>query len=180
MALAQAVQSSAVSAHQAGDIRPDDLHAHLLFKGAEHGFIIEGTALHHDLAAQFFRAGSADHLVQRVLDHADGQACGDVFDRSAVLLGLLHGGVHKDGATGAEVHRVLGKEAHLGKVRDGVAQGLGKGLDEGAAAGGAGLVEQNRIDRPVADLEALHVLPADVDDEVHVGQEKAFLMRSSP
>ena len=66
---------------------------------------------------------------------------------------------------------MLGKEAHLGKVRDGVAQGFGKGLDEGAAAGGAGLVEQNRIDRPVADLEALHVLPADVDDEVHVGGE---------
>ena len=68
---------------------------------------------------------------------------------------------------------MLGKEAHLGKVRDGVAQGFGKGLDEGAAAGGAGLVEQNRIDRPVADLEALHVLPADVDDEVHVGGEVA-------
>ena len=57
MALAQAVQGSAVSAHQTGNVRPDDLHAHLFFKGAEHGFIIKGTALHHDLAAQLFRAG---------------------------------------------------------------------------------------------------------------------------
>ncbi len=45
MALAQAVQGSAVSTHQTGNVRPDDLHAHLLFKGAEYRFIIEGTAL---------------------------------------------------------------------------------------------------------------------------------------
>ncbi len=54
MALAQAVQGRAVSAHQTGDVGADDLHAHLFFKGAEHGFIVEGAALHHDLAAQLF------------------------------------------------------------------------------------------------------------------------------
>ena len=57
-----------VSAHQAGNVRADDLHAHLFFKGAEHGFIIKGTALHHDLAAQLFRTGCADDLVQCVLN----------------------------------------------------------------------------------------------------------------
>ena len=33
---------------------------------------------------------------------------------------------------------VLGQQAQLGEVGDGVPQGLGEGLDKGAAAGGAG------------------------------------------
>ena len=46
------------------------LHAHLLLKGPQHGFVVEGAALHHDVAAQLFRAGGADDLVQRVFDDA--------------------------------------------------------------------------------------------------------------
>ena len=89
LALAQAEQGRTVSAHQTGDVRADDLHAHLLLESAQHGFVVEGAALHHDLAAQFFGAGRTDDLVQRVLDHADGQAGGDVLDAGTVLLGLL-------------------------------------------------------------------------------------------
>ena len=168
MALAQAVQGSAVSTHQTGNVRPDDLHAHLLFKGAEHGFIIKGTALHHDLAAQLFRAGSADHLVQRVLDHADGQACGNILDAGAILLRLLDRAVHEHGAAAAQVHRAVCEQTQCGKLLDVVAQRLRKGLQKAAAAGGTGFVQEDVADGTILDLEALHVLPADVNNEVHV------------
>ena len=89
LGLLLAVQCRAVSAHQARNIRADHLYAHFFFKGAQHGLVIEGAALHHDLAAQLFRAGGADHLVQCILDHADGQACGDILDAGTVLLCLF-------------------------------------------------------------------------------------------
>ena len=123
------------------------------------------------MLAQVVGAGGANDLVNGVLHHGDRETCGDVLHRGAVLLGLLHGGVHKDGAPGTQVYGVLGKEAHLGEVGDVLAQGLGEGLNEGTAAGGAGLVEQDGVHGAVADLKALHVLATDVDDEVHVGGE---------
>ena len=173
MALAQAVQGSAVSTHQTGNVRPDDLHAHLLFKGAKHSFIIEGTALYHDLAAQLFRAGGADHLVQRVLDHADGQTCRDILDAGTVLLCLLDRAVHEHGAAAAQVHRAVCEQTQCGKLLDIVAQCLCKGLQKAAAAGGTGLVQEDVADGTILDLEALHVLPADINDEIHV-RHKVF------
>ena len=170
-AAAQAEQGCAVGAHQAGDVGADDLHPHLLFKGAQDGLVVEGAALDHDLAAQLFGAGGADDLVQGVFDHADGQAGADVLDAGAVLLGLLDRAVHKDGAAAAQVHRAVGKQAQRGKLLDVVAQRLGKGLQEAAAARRTGLVQKDVADGPVLDLEALHVLAADVDDEIHVGHE---------
>ena len=65
----------------------------------------------------------------------------------------------------------LANRPSLAEVGDVIAQGLGKGLDKGAAAGGAGLVEHDGVHGAVADLEALHVLAADVDDEIHVRVE---------
>ena len=171
VAAAQAEQGRAVSAHQAGDVGADDLHPHLLFKDAQDGLVVEGAALDHDLAAQLLGAGSPDDLVQRVLDHADGQAGADVLDAGAVLLGLLDRAVHKDGAAAAQVHRAVGEQAQRGKLLDVVAQRLGKGLQEAAAARRTGLVQKDVADGPVLDLEALHVLAADVDDEIHVGHK---------
>src|SRR5699024_7373150 len=71
----------------------------------------------------------------------------------------------------AQVHRTVGEQAQSGKLLDIVAQSLGKGLQEAAATGGTGLVEKDVADGTVLDLEALHILAADVDDEVHVGHE---------
>ena len=173
LALAQAEQSRTVSAHQAGNVRADDLHAHLLFKGAQHGFIIKGTALHHDLAAQLFRAGSADDLVQCVLDHADGQACRDVLDAGAVLLGLLDRAVHEHGAAAAQIHRAVCEQAKACKFLHIVAQCLCKGLQKTATAGGTCFVQEDVADGTIFDLEALHILTADVDDEIHI-RHKVF------
>ncbi|GFI51001.1 hypothetical protein IMSAGC020_02211 [Lachnospiraceae bacterium] len=49
-----------------------------------------------------------------------------------------------------------------------IVQRLGKGLDEGAAARRAGFVEQYVVNGLVLDLDALHVLAADVQDTVHI------------
>ena len=171
--LVLAVEGGAVGAHEARDVRADDLHAHLLLKGTEDGLVVEGAALDHHVAAQLLRRGGADDLVEGVLHHADGEARGDVLDAGPVLLGLLDAGVHEDGAAAAEIHGTVGKEAQLREVLHLVAQGMGEGLQEAAAAGGAGFVEEDVADGPLADLEALHVLAADVDDEVHLGQEVA-------
>ena len=166
-----AVQRRAVSAHQARYVRPDNLHAHLVFKGAEYGLVVECAALHHYLAAQLLRGGGADNLVERVAHYGYGQARGDVLQCGAVLLRLFDAGIHEHCAAAAQVHRPVGKQAQAGKLLHPIAQGLGEGLQKTATAGGTGLVEEYIADSAVGYLEALHVLAADIDYEVHVGQE---------
>ena len=122
----------------------------------------------------------------------------EISSTPRLLLRLLDRRVHENGAAAAEVDGVSGKEAELGKLLDAVAHRLGKGADKRPAPGGAGLVEHDRIDRVVADLEAFDVLPADVEDKSTLGSkkraalkwaivstrpasiEKAFFTRSSP
>ena len=169
--LGLAVQGRAVSAHQARNVGTDDVDAHLLLKGAEHSLIVEGAALYHDVAAQLLGAGRADDLVQRVLDDGDGQTGADIFNRGTVLLRLLDRRVHEHGAAAAKVNGLVGKQAQRGKLLDVVAQRLGERLQKAAAAGGAGFVQEDVADRTVLNFEALHVLTADVDDEIHVGQK---------
>ena len=164
-------QGGAEGPHDAGDGGPGHVPAQLLFKGPEHRVVVEGAALDHDVLPQIVGGGGPDDLINGVFHDGGGQAGGDVGHAGPVLLCLLHAGIHEHGAAGAQIHRLLGKQAQLGEVGNIVAQSLGEGLDEGAAARGAGLVEHDGVHGPVADLEALHVLAADVDDEVHVGLE---------
>ena len=60
------------------------------------------------------------------------------------------------------------RQTQLGEILNLVAQRAGKRLQERAAAGGAGLVEEDVVDDAVVNLEALDILPADVDDEIDV------------
>ena len=164
-------QCRAEGAHQTGDGGTGDVAAQLLLKGPEHCVVVEGAALHHNVLAQLVGRGHTQHLVDGVLDDGDGETGGDVGHAGAILLGLLDGGVHEHRAAGAQVHRLFGEQAQLGEIGDVIAQRLGEGLNKGTAAGGTGLVQHDGVHRAVADLEALHVLTADVDDEVHVGIE---------
>ncbi len=61
------------------------------------------------------------------------------------------------------LRRRRGEAGHVGAHR------LCEGLQEGAAAGGARLVDGDRVDGAVADLQVLHVLSADVDHGGHAG-----------
>ena len=49
-----------------------------------------------------------------------------------------------------------------------VAQNFGKGLQKAAAAAGAGFVQKDIIDGTVMDFQALHILSADVQNEIYL------------
>ncbi len=165
------VDRRAVGAHQAGDVGPGDLDPHLLLEHAQHGVVQKRAALHHDVSAQRLGVRHADHLVDGVFHHADRKAGADVLRRGAVLLRLLDLRVHEHRAARPQVDGVLGEQAHPGELRDAVAERAGEGLQKRAAARGTRLVQEDVVNRPVADFEALHVLPADVDYEIHVRAE---------
>ena len=159
-------QRGAEGAHDPGDVRADDLNPGDLFKRPEHGPVIEGAALHDDVGAELRGVGELDDLVEGVLDDRIGEASRDVPDGSAFLLGLLDVGVHEHGAARAEIHGVFGKERFPGEALRGIAEGVGKVFQEGPAAGAAGLVEQDVVDRAVTEADALHVLAANVQHAV--------------
>jgi len=66
---------------------------------------------------------------------------------------------------------MLAANGRLGKLLHAHAHGVREVGDERAAARGAGLVEHDVLDDPILHLQALHVLAADVEDEVDVGHE---------
>ena len=83
-------------------------------------------------------------------------------------MGLLDAAIHKHGAATAQIHRHIGKKADLSEFLRAIAENLRKGLQKAATAAGAGLVQKDIIDGSIMNLEAFHVLPADVEDEIHV------------
>ena len=66
----------------------------------------------------------------------------------------------------------MGKESLTGKILDAVIQGFGEGLNEGSATGGTGLVEKHTVHGLILDLDALHVLAADIQNAVHLRIEE--------
>ena len=119
-------QRRAEGAHQSGDIGAHRVHTGDTLKGPQHRLIIEGAALHHDVAAQLMGVGQLDDLEQGVLDDGVGKSGGDIRHRRALLLGLLHVGVHEHGAAGAQIHRMPGEQGLVGELRRREAQGIGK------------------------------------------------------
>ena len=161
-------EGRAEGAHDAGNIGAGGFHPGDLFEGPQDGLVVEGAALDHNVAAQVGGVGQFNDLVEGVLDDGVGQARGNVADLGALLLGLLDIGVHEHGAAGTQVHGIFSEQGLLGKAGGGEAQGAREILDEGAAAGGAGFVQQHRIHGAVSQLDALHVLTADVQHAVHL------------
>ena len=116
------------------------------------------------------RIADLDDLEERVLDNGDCQACGDVANRGAFLLRLLNAAVHEYGAARAQVNRVLGTNGRLGERGNVQVQAACEALDERTATRGACLVQHDVIDDAVLDAQALHVLTADVEDELDAGE----------
>ena len=166
--MASGNQSRAKSAHQAGDIRAGSVHPGNFLKGSKHRLVVEGAALDNNVPTQILRGCQLDDLVQGIFDDGVGKACGDIGDGGSLLLGLLDVGIHEHRAPGTQVYRRLGKERLLGKALGGKAQRGGEVFDKGAAAGGTGLVQEDGVHRAVFQLDALHVLTADIQHAVYL------------
>ena len=171
------IQRRAKGTHQPGNRRTDDIVTDFPFKAPEHCIVEEGAALYHNMLSQLFRIPGTDHLIDRVLDDGTGQAGRNILYCCAVLLRLLDAAVHKDGAAGAQVYRMLCKQPQLGEFRNIIAQRHGKCLNKGAAAGGACLIEHNAVNAVILDLETLDILTADVNDKVHLRAEEGSRLK---
>ena len=161
-------KSRAESAHDACDVGTDGLAVGDPLKASEHRVVVESTALDHDVVAQLRGIGHLDDLVQSVLDDGIGQTGGDIRHSGPFLLSLLYLGIHKYGAAGTQVDGMLREQCFFCKILNAVVQGLGKVFNKGTAAGRTGLVQKNAVHGVIFDLDALHVLAADVQDAVHI------------
>ena len=125
---------STEGAHDTGYIGAYDLHARYLLKGTQHRLVVEGTALHDDILTELAHIRQLDDLKEGILYHRICQSRRDIRYRRALLLRLLDIGIHEDGASGAQIHRRLGKERLLREVLCRISQRCGEVLYEGAAA----------------------------------------------
>ena len=156
-----------VGAHVARDVGAHGVHARELLERAQHGIIEERAALNDDLRAHIVRVADFDNLEQRILDNRDGQARGDVAHRSAFLLRLLHAGVHEHGAAASQVNGVFRMDCRLGEFGNVQVQARREALDEAAATRRARFVQHDMVDHAILHAQALHVLAADIEDELH-------------
>lgn len=124
-------------------------------------------ALHDDLRAHIVRVANLDDLEQGVLDNGNRQTRGYVAHGGALLLGLLHAAVHEHGAAASQVDGALGAHGRLRELGHVELEPRGEALDEAAAARAARLVEHDVVDHAVLHAQALHVLAADIEDELH-------------
>ena len=165
-------QGRTVGAHAAGDVGTHGMNAGELLKRAQRGIGHKGAALDDYLAADLLGIAQLNDLEQGILDDGIGQAGRDVAHRGAFLLRLLDARVHKDRAAAAQVDRGLGMDGGIGKRAHVHVHRDGEALDKATAARRTGLVEHDVLDNAVLDAQALHVLAADVQNELNAGQER--------
>ena len=67
---------------------------------------------------------------------------------------------------------MLREKRGLREVLHAVVQRFGKSLDKGAASGRAGFVQLYAVDGLVLDLDAFHILSADIQNAVHLRIKK--------
>ena len=164
-------QGRTVGAHAAGDVGTHGMNAGELLKRAQRGIGHKGAALNDHLAADLLGIAQLNDLEQGILDDGIGQAGRDVAHRGAFLLRLLDARVHKDRAAAAQVDRGLGMDGGIGERAHVHVHRDGEALDKATAARRTGLVEHDVLDNAVLDAQALHVLTADVQNELDAGQE---------
>ena len=165
-------QGRAVGTHATGDVGAHGMHAGELLKRTQRGIGHKGAALDDHLAADLLGVAQLNDLEQGVLDDGVGQAGRDIAHRGAFLLRLLNARVHKDRAAAAQVDRGLGVDSGVGKCAHVHVHGHGEALDKATAARRTGLVEHDVLDHAVLHAQALHVLAANVQDELDAGQER--------
>ena len=80
---------------------------------------------------------------------------------------MFYLGIHKYGTAGTKIDRVFCKQRLMREILHAVVQGLRERLDEGTAAGGTCLVQLYAVYGAVFDLDAFHILTADIQDAVY-------------
>ena len=165
-------QGSTIGTHAAGDVGTHGMDAGELLERAQRGIGHKGAALDDYLATDLLGVAQLNDLEQSILDDGIGQAGRDVAHRGAFLLRLLDARVHKDRAAAAQVDRGLGMDSGVGERAHVHVHRDGEALDKATATRRAGLVEHNVLDNAVLDAQALHVLAADVQNELDAGQER--------
>ena len=165
-------QGSTECAHDTGNIRTGNLTVCDFFQASQNCIIIEGTALHDDVLSKRRSIGYFDNLEQCVFNNRVSKSGGNIVYAGALLLGLFYTGVHKYGTTGSQVNGVLCEQSSLSKILNGKVQGFCKGLDEGTAAGGTGLVQLYVVNRVVFNTDTFHILSADIQNTVYIRIEE--------
>ena len=163
-------QSRTVGAHVAGNVRTHGVHSGKLLERTQNGIVEECAALHDDVFAHVVRVADLDDLEQCILDDRKGKAGSDVTDRRAFLLRLLDTAVHEHGAATTQVDGMLCLDCGLRKLGNVETQAAREALDEASATGRTRFVQHDVVDNAVFHAQALHVLTADVEDELDVGQ----------
>ena len=113
-----------------------------------------------------------DDLEQGILDDRVRKTSSNVADGCALLLRLLDAGVHKDGTTGTQVNRKFCLSCCGCKLADVHLHGVGEGRNKGTAACRACLVEHDVLDDAFFDLQALHVLAANIKNKINVWDKR--------
>ncbi len=85
-------------------------------------------------------------------------------------MSLLYTGVHEYGAAAAQIDRIFGGVRGFRELGHVEVQARSEALDEAAATRRAGLVEHDMLNNAVFDAQALHVLAADVENELDARQ----------
>ena len=162
-------QGGAHRSHQTRIRRADHLAARVLLHGPQHRVVLKGSALHHDPVSQGVQVGETDNFGKYILDNGPAQARHQIFRLSSVALLGNDAAVHKYGAAAPQLRRLTGGKSRIGDFLYRNLQGMGKVLQEGTAAGGAGFVHQDIGDNSVIQPDGFHILSADIQNKGGVG-----------
>ena len=138
---------------------------------------MKGAALYHNMLSEILGIGELDDLIQCVLDYGVRKSRRNIRNGCALLLRLLDIGIHKNGAPRSEVNRSFCEQRFFCKILGGKAKRVCKVFDKRTAPRGASLVEQYGIYRSGSELDALHILTANIKHTVHVFIEEGCRRR---
>ena len=124
------------------------------------------------MAPQLRSIGNFDNFVKGIFYNGISKTCGNIGNLSSFFLSLLYLGIHKYSTACSKVNGVLCKKCCFCKILYTVIQGFRKGLDKRAAAGGACLIELYAVNGVIFDLNAFHILSADVQNTVYIRIKK--------
>ena len=152
-----------VGSHETCNVGTEHVHTRNVFERAQHGIVVERTALHDDFRADVARLTQFNNFEKRVFNNRIRKTRGDVGDGRAFFLRLLDAAVHKYGTPASQVDGLFGEQRPFAELAHIHTHRARKIVEKAAAAGRAGFVQLNGNDGAVFHAKAFHILPADVE-----------------